>query len=64
MYSAFPGNCSVFVYGRGLWAELNGGENSLHWQANMLPLFSIRTLCYIYIYIYIYIYKHAPPIQY
>ena len=24
-----------------LWAELNGGENSLHWKANMLPLFSI-----------------------
>ena len=49
MYSAFPGNCSVsyfsFVYGRSLWAELNGGENSLHWKANMLPLFSIMTLC-------------------
>ena len=49
MYSAFPGNCSVssylsFVYGRSLWAELNGGENSLHWKANMLPLFSIMTL--------------------
>ena len=45
MYSVFPGNCSVsylsFVYGRSLWAELNGGENSLHWKANMLPLFSI-----------------------
>ena len=27
-----------------LWAELNGGENSLHWKANMLPLFSIMTL--------------------
>ena len=26
-------------------AELNGGENSLHWKANMLPLFSIITLC-------------------
>ena len=25
--------------------ELNGGENSLHWKANMLPLFSIMTLC-------------------
>ena len=57
MYSAFPGNCSVsylsFVYGRSLWDELNGGENSLHWKANMLPLFSIMTLwdiccqCYI-----------------
>ena len=50
MYSAFPGNCSVsylsFDYGRSLWAELNGGENSLHWKANMLPLFSIITLCY------------------
>ena len=49
MYSAFPGYCSVsylsFVYGRSLWAELNGGENSLHWKANMLPLFSIMTLC-------------------
>ena len=44
----FPGNCSVsylsFVYGRSLWAELNGGENSLHWKANMLALFSIMTL--------------------
>ena len=30
-----------------LWeesVELNGGENSLHWKANMLPLFSIMTL--------------------
>ena len=27
-------------------AELNGGENSLHWKANMLPLFSIMTLCF------------------
>ena len=48
MYSAFPGNCSVsylsFVYGRRLLAELSGGENSLHWKANMLPLFSIMTL--------------------
>ena len=48
MFSAFPRNCSVsylsFVYGRSLWAVLNGGENSLHWKANMLPLFSIRTL--------------------
>ena len=44
----FPGNCSVsyisFAYGRSLWAEFNGGENSLHWKANMLPLFSIITL--------------------
>ena len=32
------------VYGRSLWAELNGGEISLHWKANMLPLFSIMTL--------------------
>ena len=24
--------------------SLNGGENSLHWKANMLPLFSIMTL--------------------
>ena len=49
MYSAFAGNCSVchlsFVYGRSLWVELNGGENSLHWKANMLPQFSIMTLC-------------------
>ena len=41
-------NCRVsylsFVYGRSLWAELNGGENSLHWEANILPLFSIMTL--------------------
>ena len=27
-----------------LWEELSGGENSLHWKANMLPLFSIMTL--------------------
>ena len=27
-----------------LWAEFNGGENSLHWKANVLPLFSIMTL--------------------
>ena len=33
-----------FVYGRSLWAELNGGENSLHWKTNMLPLFYIMTL--------------------
>ena len=50
MYSAFHGwNCSVsylsFVYGRSLWAELNGRENSLHWKVNMLLLFSIMTLC-------------------
>ena len=25
-------------------AELNGGENSLHWKTNMLPLFGIMTL--------------------
>ena len=41
MFSAFPGNCSVshlsFVYGRSL-------SNSLHWKANMLPLFRIMTL--------------------
>ena len=47
----FPENCSVsylsFVYGRSLWAELNFvcGENSLNWKANMLPLFSVMTLC-------------------
>ena len=66
MYSAFPANCSVsylsFIYGRSLWAELNGGENSLHWQANMLPLFSNMTPLCVYIYIYIYIY--TPSIQY
>ena len=48
MYSALPSNRSVsylsLVYGRSLWAGLNGGENSLHWKANMLPLFSIMTL--------------------
>ena len=42
-------NCSVsylyFVYLTSLWTELNGGENSLHWKANMLPLFSMMTLC-------------------
>ena len=51
MYSAFPWNCSVsylsFVYRRSLWAELNGGKNSLHWKVNMLPLFSIMTLWYL-----------------
>ena len=35
---------SLIGYGRSLWAELNGGENSFHWKANMLPLFSIMTL--------------------
>ena len=40
-----------FVYGRSLWAELNGGGNSLHWKANMLPLFSIMTL-----------WDHSPPL--
>ena len=44
-----PGNCNVsylsFVHGRNLLEELNGGENSLHWMANMFPLFSIMTLC-------------------
>ena len=48
MYSAFSGNCSVsylsFFNKRSLWAELNGGENSLHWKANMLPLFSLMTV--------------------
>ena len=34
----------AFVYGRSLWAERNGGENSLHWKTNMLPQFSIMTL--------------------
>ena len=38
-----------------LWAELNGGENSLPWKANMLPLFSILTLWFIYIDTHIYI---------
>ena len=55
MYSAFPENCSVsylsFVYGRSLWAELIGGENSLHWKASMLPLFSIMTLWSQHIYV-------------
>ena len=27
-----------------LWEKLNGGENSLHWKENMLPLFNIMTL--------------------
>ena len=57
MYSAFTGNYSVFylsfVYGRSLWAELNGGENSLHWKANMLPLFSIMALCTQHTHVYI-----------
>ena len=48
VYSESPGNCSVsylsFVYGRSLWVELNGGENSLHWKASMLPLFSTITM--------------------
>ena len=33
-----------FVYGRSLWVDLNNVENSLHWNANMLPLFSIMTV--------------------
>ena len=28
-----------FVYGRSLWAELNGGENPLHWKANICSLY-------------------------
>ena len=44
----FFSDCTVsylsFGCGRSLWAELNGGGNSLHWKANMLPLFSIMTL--------------------
>ena len=32
------------IYGMRVWAELNGGENYLHWKANMFPLFSIMTL--------------------
>ena len=27
-----------------MWAELNGGENFLHWKAKFLPLFSIVIL--------------------
>ena len=35
-----------FVYRMSLWAVLNGGgKNSPHLKANMLPLFSIMTLC-------------------
>ena len=37
-------------------------ENSLHWKANMLPLFSIMTLCFIvniYIYICVCVYVHV-----
>ena len=48
-----PGIAAVsylsFVYGRSLWAKLNGGENSLHFKANMLPLFSIMTLWFMYL---------------
>ena len=54
MYSAFLGNFSVsylsFVYGStgGVCGRslINGEEDSLHWKANMLPLFSIMTLCF------------------
>ena len=64
MYSAFPDNSSVsnltFVYGRSLWAELNGGENSLHWKANMLPLFSIMTVIIAVVYIFMYLYFSCP----
>ena len=44
------GDCSVSYLSLAMVAleesvgELNGGENSLHWQANMLPLFSSMTL--------------------
>ena len=45
--SAFPsGSYLSFVYGRSLWAELNGGENSLQWKENMLPLFCVSTSRY------------------
>ena len=44
---ALGGECSVyylsFIYGRSQWAELNVWKHSLHWKANMLPLFSIMT---------------------
>ena len=41
MYSAISGNFSV---SRSLWAALNGGENSLHWKANLL-LYLVLWLC-------------------
>ena len=37
-------SCLSFIYGRCLRAELNGGENYLHWKANMLPLLRIMSL--------------------
>ena len=39
----------LWQHWRSLWAELNDGENSLHWKANMLSLFTIMTLWYMYI---------------
>ena len=41
--AAFPSYLS-FDYERSLRAELKGGENFLHWKANVLLLFSIITL--------------------
>ena len=45
------GNCIVSYLSLAMVAleesvgvELKGGENSLHWKANMIPLFSIMTL--------------------
>ena len=41
LMTQFSGNCSVSYLSLAMvavWAELNGGENSLHWKANMLPL--------------------------
>ena len=36
---------TLFCLERSLWESLNGWENySLHWNSNMLPLFSIMTL--------------------
>ena len=39
MYSAFPGNCYLSYVG-----GTYGGENSLHWKANM-PLYLLLWLC-------------------
>ena len=37
-----------FVYGKSLWAELNGRENSLHWKANMLLYLVLWLCCYVW----------------
>ena len=42
--AASPISHWLWQHWRSPWAEISGGENSLHWKANMLPLFSIMTM--------------------